>query len=640
MKKLKILYIILLILICFLPLVLMPFFQNSAEIEKRELTAFPEFIKDGKFNVDFSTEFESWFNDRLPLRAYLLSASNFIKSEMLKAPSSNVIVGNDGWLFYETESADFMNTNALTEDQIKAVGVTLSLIEENIKEKGGNFTFVAMPNKASVYEEHFPSSYKKSDENNLTRINRMLDEMNVNHVDMLKVMRDNKEKGIYHVRDSHWNYQGALIGYNAIMDSLNKEHKTYSDATYKIEKNWRADLDKLLYPVGGFMDDQYIYDIDYSSFRFEGGRGASQDPKTQLENFMSDKEQGDDDIRSMNTSVKDGKKLFMARDSFARAILPFFIDNYSRANFKRTDNPDIVSIGENTDMVYEIVERNLHRVIATAPYLFAPQRQQNVANINDVGNVLESKYSNEGYAIRVYGALNDEVDMANGRIYVELSGEDDKIVYEAFPIFESKLLDSEGTKGYSMFINPKDGLKGEYRVRVIIGNSSYNAQPITFGEKQEEQPEFQSNEVASQMVNKSEFSNYNVIYNNKEFAIGDNIKDIKEDLGEESKPSEVVKACNPYAKGENTFYYYDGLAIETNYQGIICSVSLENDNPSLKSGAKIGQRADEVTSIMANGVEDEYSLNYKVGDDFYCTMGKDDDGIITSIRLEDMSIEV
>ena len=304
MKKIKIIYILLFVIICFLPLILMPFFQNSAEIEKRELTEFPSFFKDGGFNVDFSTEFESWFNDRLPLRAYLLSASNFIKSEVLKAPSSNVLVGIDGWLFYETEKADYINSNALTDDQINAVGVTLSLIEESVKQKGGNFTFVAMPNKASVYEEHMPTFLRKSEENNLTKINDVLDKMNVTHIDMLKVMRDNKDKGIYHVRDSHWNYQGALIGYNAIMDSLNKKHKTYSDAKFKIDNIWRADLDKLLYPVGGFMDDQYVYDINYSSFRFEGGRGVTQDPKALLENYMSDKEQGDDNIKSLNSTVK------------------------------------------------------------------------------------------------------------------------------------------------------------------------------------------------------------------------------------------------------------------------------------------------------------------------------------------------
>ena len=230
MKIIKILYILLFVLICFLPLILMPFFKNSAELEKRELAKFPSFIEDGKFNVDFSTQFESWFNDRLPLRAYLLSASNFIKSEVLKAPSSNVLVGKDGWLFYESEKADYINSNAMTDDQINAVGVTLSIIEQAVRSKGGNFTFVAMPNKSSVYEEHMPSSLRKAEENNLKKINKVLDNMNVTHVDMLKVMRDNKDKNIYHVRDSHWNYKGALIGYNAIMDSLNKEHKTYEDA--------------------------------------------------------------------------------------------------------------------------------------------------------------------------------------------------------------------------------------------------------------------------------------------------------------------------------------------------------------------------------------------------------------------------
>ena len=83
MKRIKYIYVIIFVMICFLPMLLMPFFKNSSTIEKRELAAFPSFITDSKFNVDFSTEFEYWFNDRLPLRSYLLSVSNFLKSEIL-----------------------------------------------------------------------------------------------------------------------------------------------------------------------------------------------------------------------------------------------------------------------------------------------------------------------------------------------------------------------------------------------------------------------------------------------------------------------------------------------------------------------------------------------------------------------------
>ena len=479
MRKLKILYIIIFILICMLPLALMPFFKNNAEIEKRELSKFPSFMTYGKFNVRFSEEFEAWFNDRLPLRAYLLSTANFVKSEVLKAPSSNVLVGKDGFLFYETEREDYINSNALTDNEVHAVGVTLALIEEAINNKGGNFTFVATPNKASVYDDYMPSTLIKSDENNLTRINKELDKLNVTHVDMLKIMRENKDKGVYHKRDSHWNYQGALIGYNAIMDSLNKSHKTYADANYKVEKTWRGDLDKLLYPVGGFMDDQYVYDIDYSKFRFDVRGKNSSTPEEMLQNYMSDKEQGDDNIKSINNNVSDSKKLFMARDSFARALLPFFIDNYKEANFRRIDNPDIVSIGENTDMVYEIVERNLNRIIGTAPFLYAPKRENiDISNLNNKGQVTLSKSSKEGYGIRLYGVLDDNVDIINSRIYVELKNNNDIITYEAFPICENKLLDSSAKNGYSLIINPKDGINGEYDVKVIIGNDYYNAESI------------------------------------------------------------------------------------------------------------------------------------------------------------------
>ena len=242
----------------------------------------------------------------------------------------------------------------------------------------------------------------------------------------------------------------------------------------------RGDLDKLLYPEGGYMDWQYYYNIQYTPFRFEGGRGNNQDTKALLENYMSDKEQGDDNIKTINLTIKDGRKLFMARDSFARAILPYFMDNYASANFKRTDNPDIVSINNNTDVVYEIVERNLHRIIATAPFVYAPVNNHlALDNVTNGGEVLESGFKNEGYAYRVYGALDESTNMKDSVIYVELAGKNDTIIYEAFPIFESTLLNTKGTKGYSMFINPTDGLSGEYQVKIIVGDKSYKADTIT-----------------------------------------------------------------------------------------------------------------------------------------------------------------
>ena len=256
-KSFKIVYIAIFLLICVFPLALMPFVKNNENIEKRELTKFPKYMENGRLNIDFSTQFESWFNDRIPYRSELLSAANLIKGEVLHAPTSNVIVGDGGWLFYESESQDYMDTNAMTDTQVNAAAISLLLIQENVESKGGSFVFVPMPNKASVYGEKMPGCYTKADENNLSRVTARAGELGVNYVDMKAVMTANKDKTVYHRRDSHWNYQGALIGYNAIMDGLGKEHKTYAVAEYSVIDDWRGDLDKLLYPSGGVMDDQY-----------------------------------------------------------------------------------------------------------------------------------------------------------------------------------------------------------------------------------------------------------------------------------------------------------------------------------------------------------------------------------------------
>ncbi|MBR6873365.1 MAG: hypothetical protein IKN17_07680 [Ruminococcus sp.] len=469
-KAAKIVYCALFFAVCATPLALMPFVESNAEIEKKALTEMPAFISEGKINTNFSEQFESWFNDRLPLRSQLLSAANLVKSELLTSPSSNVITGSDGYIFFDTDKLDYMNTNAMTDSQIKAMAVTLSLIQENVKAKNGSFTFVPMPNKASVYDDKFPACYKKAEENNLSRLTKQLDELGVNYVDMLSLMNSHKEEGIYHKRDSHWNYLGALYGYDAIMNSLGKAHKTYNGVTYDLVKDWRGDLDKLLYPSGGFMDYQYRLNIDYQPFRFTAPVGVT-DTQAQLEIFMSDKEENDNRIGTANMGEVDNTRLYMVRDSFGRALLPFFIDNYKNAMFVRTDCPELSMVAEGGDMVYEIVERNLKNLINTAPFMFGPEREGISAEGLSDGGSIETVASDEGYAIRVYGALPDDADMGNGRVYVKLSKDGEEHTFEAFPIYEKKFLGENGTNGFSLMIDPSLGLSGTYKTTVICGGT-------------------------------------------------------------------------------------------------------------------------------------------------------------------------
>ena len=475
-KAFKIIYSVLFFAVCAAPAVLLPFMGNSAEIEKKELTELPAFVDENGINTDFSTQFESWFNDRLPMRPELLSAANLIKGEILNTASSNVIC-NNGWLFYDSEKLDYMNTNAMSDSQINAAAVTLSLLEEKVTSEGGRFVFVPMPNKSSVYWEKMPACYAKSDENNLTRLSAKLSELGVNYTDMLSVMTENKGAGIYHARDSHWNNLGAMIGYNEIMNSLGRPHNTYDNVSYTYDRIWRADLDKLLYPSGGYMDWQYTFDITYSEFRFMQPAGV-RDTAEQLAVFMSDREENDGNIITVNLNKAPNKSLYMVRDSFGRALLPFMIDNYANATFVRTDRPDVTLSFADKDFVYEIVERNLRNVIATAPFMFAPERPEiDVQNI-PAGGSAEAVFSDEGYALRLYGTL-PETSGNGGRVYAAFRDGTSVRIFEAFPVYEKGLLGKDGTNGFSMFIDKNAGLSGDLELTVITDNKAYYAGIIT-----------------------------------------------------------------------------------------------------------------------------------------------------------------
>ena len=465
-------------LLC-LPMALSPFFSNDAALEKRELAAFPAYVEADGLNLDFSDQFEAWVSDHLPLRARLLTVANRISGELLGAQCANVLVGRDGWLFYSAEAADALNTNALTDRQLRSIAVTLSLIQEAVTARGGRFTFAPAPNKSTVYPEQMPTRFRQAPENNLTRLTAELETLGVNFTDLRRVLLEQKTSGadgdvpLYHRRDSHWNNRGALLGCGAILDSLGRDHETWADAPYTLENNWRGDLDKLLLPAEGVMDLQVVYQIAHARFRFTYPQGV-RDQQAQLESFMSDREDRDDLFTVQNLDRKDGSSLYMVRDSFARALLPYLIDCYETATFKRTDCPNVASIPAGTDLIYEIAERNLSRIIGKAPFLYAPTRTGVSVHGRAEGGSLPGRFEDAGYAYRLYGPLPEDLPAGDCRVYLRLEGEGEPLTLEAFPIYERELLGEGGTNGYSAYLSKDLGLSGVYTVTVITENTVFH----------------------------------------------------------------------------------------------------------------------------------------------------------------------
>ena len=480
-KSFKIAYSVLFLLLLCLPAALTPFFKNDVvKLEKRAATKFPAYVENGHLNLEFSDQFEKWVNDSVPLRAELLTASNTLKGSLLQGQTANVVVGSDGWIYSTLETGDYLGSSALSDDRLRSMAVTLSLVQEAVEANGGHFTFLVAPNKSSVYPEYLPFSYRRAEASNLTRLQALLPEYGVTYTDLCGLLSDAKQRDlVYHKRDSHWNYRGALCGANAILDSLGRAHDDHAGASFTVRNDWRGDLDKQLLPAGAVMDEQIYYDVAHAPFQFTNPKGVS-DPQQQLGIFMSDREERDMNFSTRNKALQDGSNLLMVRDSFGRALLPWMIDAYETATFRRADAADVAGLPAGTDVAFEIAERNLKRIVFNkAPFVYAPERAGITADGLPAGEPLEAVTANKGYTL-LCGVLPEGIARGDGRVYLLLSQDGVTRCFEAFPVYDKETLGAAEKDGFSAYFPADFDLHGSCALTLVAGGVAYPCNSVEF----------------------------------------------------------------------------------------------------------------------------------------------------------------
>ncbi|MBR0085877.1 MAG: hypothetical protein IJL97_04915, partial [Lachnospiraceae bacterium] len=70
--------------------------------------------------------------------------------------------------------------------------------------------------------------------------------------------------------------------------------------------------------------------------------------------------------------------------------------------------------------------------------------------------------------------LPEDTGLGDGRVYICLENAEGNTAFEAFPIYERKLMGKDGLNGYSAIISKDEGLTGQYKVYVITGEYFYD----------------------------------------------------------------------------------------------------------------------------------------------------------------------
>ena len=144
-------------------------FTNKENLENRELSSFPKITCSADL-TKFPAKFETYYVDHLPMKDTLVASLSKLHYTVYRESfTEQVIIGDDGWLFYNKAEdgdpiADYKGTNLYTEEEMAYLAGCLEDARIFLEEQGTQFLFVLAPGKEKIYgQEHLPSYYKEGE---------------------------------------------------------------------------------------------------------------------------------------------------------------------------------------------------------------------------------------------------------------------------------------------------------------------------------------------------------------------------------------------------------------------------------------------------------------------------------------------
>lgn len=349
-------YIVIFLAISIVPLI--AFSDKQAAIGNETKAAKPR-LSDG---TELTANVDTYFAQNFGFRNRLVYVQNVLKQNVFRTSGqSEVIVGEDGWLFYSRALDDFLGTSVADETEVERMGAVVLMMQNYVESRGGEFIFFSAPNKMSVYGEYMPYYYiEDGGHGNYERLYSELVKAGVNTVQLKNTLSLKKADGVqlYHKLDSHWNNYGAAVAYETVANKLSevygdefKGYTRYSTMPYSVKNNFSGDLQSMLLPGSDRKDEQLEFDVS--------------------ENFeYTNRFRGVDDlvITTSNESKAVDKSVTLFRDSFGNALYWFFANDYTSLTAKREIPYNIYQAAEESELVaVELVERNLRNLLVYTP---------------------------------------------------------------------------------------------------------------------------------------------------------------------------------------------------------------------------------------------------------------------------------
>ena len=204
---------------------------GDAGAENRQLAAFPRWDGTVTSALRYPDAMSRWFEDHFAFRDALVRWYGKSRLFMLGvSPSSVVIKGDNGWLYYGDDGGveDYANARLMPPDEVAAWHEAIVRARDWLQDRHVAFVFTIAPDKPVIYPEHMPTTIRKVHPISRTdQVYATLSGTGVNAVDVRPALLEAKtNERLYYLTDTHWNDRGALVAYQRIIEAVRQQVPT------------------------------------------------------------------------------------------------------------------------------------------------------------------------------------------------------------------------------------------------------------------------------------------------------------------------------------------------------------------------------------------------------------------------------
>ncbi|MDO5479947.1 MAG: DHHW family protein, partial [Clostridia bacterium] len=294
-------------------------------LENRYLQSAPEISFESIKDRSFMEEAEDYSNDQLMFRDTFVKTKAFVEKLTGKKENNGVYFAKDGYIIEKPAE--------LNEELIAKNIESAKIIGEM-----GRFdvTFCLIPQAFEIHKEKLPAgAYHDAIAKLNEKVNAELSETDVKNTDVLDLLKMHKNDEIFYRTDHHQTSLGSYLVYKELGEQL--DYRPLGVGDFKVDTVSDSFLgttySKGLVNTGADEIKAYSTEISRSAtveFYGEGKTSESiffpehLEKKDQYSYFLD----GNHGVTVVNSSLENGRKIALFKDSYAHSLTPFLINHF------------------------------------------------------------------------------------------------------------------------------------------------------------------------------------------------------------------------------------------------------------------------------------------------------------------------